>query len=143
MVNYANMTVKELYRLPNNTLINQPMGIDIKDVIRDICAQIDGKIVMGLGFILLYWTVRHLIAPFAVKYYEEYHPMLWEGGLKVFYEHAMSFLETLMLGFCYLIMGYYFIQNGISVAGWIWISIIGSLIMLRVIMWAVIKFQKK
>ena len=107
----GNLSIKELATLPNGTYISQNMGIDIKEVLRDVCHQVDDKLVLCSMLILTGFIFMKIIYPMGIKELKATYPVFFKP-LSPYIDYLLSFSETAMLGGCMFIFGFYIIQNG-------------------------------
>jgi len=110
----------------NNLSVFQPTEINIQDVIRDVCSQIDDKIILGLFLIFTFYVMSKLILPYARKGFED-SPFI--DSLNLIFDGFESLSETLSLCSIFLIIIFKWIQ-GISTGFKVWAYVLLSLVII-------------
>lgn len=110
--------------IPSN---NKPISIRVSEVIREICPQIDEKILIGLFLILTFYIFSVIIMPISRKFWIQALPN-WEDVIKPTFNYLYSALETFSLGGILLIIGFAYYQESITGGFLTWGIILGIVV---------------
>ena len=111
-------------------IMGQNVGIDIKEVMRDICTQIDDKILLGLFLILTFYTISRFVLPVACEYFQS---VLDKEIIDNLFKFMYSMSETLSLGSIIMIIAFAWVQ-GLIIGKWlIWVIVIAIFLILTAI----------
>lgn len=110
ITNFGNFSKYDMY-------LNKPTEIYLGDVVRDVCQQIDEKIIICLLIIYTFYVLRYFVLPYSRFYFET---TLMKDAMKKFLDMFEDMLETLSLMATFFIMGLVWYQ-GMAMKFKIWI----------------------
>jgi len=124
----------------------EPIIIDTADVIKNVCSQIDDKIVLCCFLILSFWVVNRVMVPRIYNTFKPYVNTFFPNSLQTFdkiVEYFISFLETGALFGGAVIVGLAFIQYGFTGLYKVWTIILVGIVLLTIIAEIVGYFVRK
>ena len=128
-INFTNLTA-------NFIDPTKPIVINTVDVVKNVCTQIDDKIVLCSLLILTFWVLQKVMIP---RIYNTFLPIFddflpkYSNDFRVITVHLVSFLETACLISACVLVAFAFLQYKFSLFKTVWLIFLGGVIVVTVL----------